>query len=72
MQTLGKAMLVAGLMLAVVGAVLWWSAGRLGSVGTPLPGDLLIRRGNSILYIPWVTCLVISIVLSLLLRFLNR
>jgi Protein of unknown function (DUF2905) len=56
----------------LVGGFLWWSGGRLGPLGSPLPGDLVIRRGNSTLYIPWVTCLALSLLLSLLFRLLNR
>ena len=72
MESLGKSLLVAGAVLVLVGGFLWWSGGRLGLLGSPLPGDLVIRRGNSTLYIPWVTCLVLSLLLSLLFRLLNR
>ncbi len=72
MENLGKMLLVVGLMLAFVGGILWWSGGRLGALGAPLPGDLVIRRGNSTVFMPWVTCLVLSLLLSLLFRFLNR
>lgn len=69
MENLGKSLLVTGLALAVFGGFLWWSGGRLGS---PLPGDIVIRRGSSTLYFPWVTCLVVSLLLSILFRLLNR
>jgi hypothetical protein len=61
-----------GLVLVVIGGLLWWTGSRTSPLGALLPGDLVIRRGNSILYLPWVTCLVISLLLSLLVRLLNR
>ena len=72
MESFGKSLLVAGGVLVLIGGLLWWSGGRLGPLGSPLPGDLVIRRGNSTLYVPWVTCLIVSLLLSLLFRFLNR
>ena len=72
MENLGKTLMAAGLVLAFVGGIRWWSGGRLGALGAPLPGDLVIRRGHSTVFVPWVTCLVLSLLLSLLSRFLNR
>ncbi|WP_312857337.1 DUF2905 domain-containing protein [Neobacillus endophyticus] len=37
-----------------------------------LPGDILIKKGNATFYFPVVTCIVISIVLSLLFHFIGR
>jgi len=37
-----------------------------------LPGDILIERGNFKLYIPIMTSVIISIVLSLILWLINR
>ena len=70
-ESLGKWLVIAGLVLVALGGLLWWSAGRQG-FGSPLPGDLVIRRGNSTVYFPWVSCLVVSILLSLLFRLFNR
>ena len=61
-------LLILGLVL-VAAAILWpflsrW-AGRL-------PGDVIVRRGNFTLAFPIVTCLVISLVLSLLLWLFRR
>ena len=58
-----------GLALVVVG-LLWPWLGRLG-LGR-LPGDIVIERGNFRFYVPIVTCLVVSGVVSLILCFLNR
>lgn len=63
MDALGKNLVVIGLVLAVLGAALWLF-GRHG--GTLLPGDIAIERKNVRFYFPVATCLVVSIVLTLL------
>ena len=54
----------------IVGIALWSGVGAdwLGR----LPGDIRIERGNSAFYFPIVTCIVISIVLTLLLSLFRR
>jgi hypothetical protein len=45
----------------------------LGKIGLGrLPGDLVIRRDNFSFYFPIATCLLVSMVLSALLRLPNR
>jgi hypothetical protein len=58
-----------GLALVVVG-LLWPWLGKLG-LGR-LPGDIVIERGNFSFYFPIVTCLAVSLIVSLILWFLNR
>jgi hypothetical protein len=58
-----------GLMLVAVG-LLWPWLGKLG-LGR-LPGDIVIERGDFRFYFPIVTCLVVSLVVSLILWLLNR
>jgi hypothetical protein len=65
-------MVVAGLTLVVLGAILWLFGPRLGSGGGLLPGDLSVRRGNFSFHFPLVTCLVVSVVLTLLLRLFRQ
>ena len=69
MQELGKLLVVVGLVAALVGVALWTGIG--GWLGR-LPGDIRIERGDSVLYFPIVTCIILSIVLSLLMSFLRR
>ena len=66
MQDLGKTLVIAGLALAAVGALLW--LGR----GFRLPGDLFIERGNFRFGFPVATCIVLSIVLTILLNLFRR
>ena len=61
-QDLGKVLFVLGLALAAMGLLLTWVPSlRLGR----LPGDLFIRRENWSLHFPLVTCLLASVVLTL-------
>jgi Protein of unknown function (DUF2905) len=55
---------VAGLLTAVVGALLWSGFGKnwLGR----LPGDINYSRDNFSFHFPIVTCLILSAVLTLL------
>ncbi|WP_240893994.1 DUF2905 domain-containing protein [Limisphaera ngatamarikiensis] len=70
MKELGKLLVMAGLMLAVVGVLLWtgWGRGWLGR----LPGDIHYTRGNFSLHFPIVTCLLLSLVLTMLLWLFRR
>jgi uncharacterized membrane protein len=60
---------VAGLILVVLGLAVW--LGALGWFGR-LPGDIRIERESVRIYIPLVSMLLISVVLSLLLYLFNR
>ena len=58
-----------GVVFVAVG-LLWPWLTRLG-LGR-LPGDIAVERGNFSFYFPLATCLIISVVLSLILWLLNR
>jgi Protein of unknown function (DUF2905) len=65
MGELGKILALFGGVMMILGLALWSGFGS----GWPgrLPGDIRIERENSVLYFPIVTCLLTSIVLSLIL-----
>lgn len=65
MNELGRFLVVAGLLLAAAGALLWSGFGR-GWLGR-LPGDIHYSRGNFTVFFPIVTCVLVSILLSVLL-----
>lgn len=69
---MGRMMVIAGLVLVVLGALVWWLGPRVGGNGGWLPGDISLRRGNMSFQFPIVTCVVVSIVLTLLLRLFQR
>jgi hypothetical protein len=64
-----RALIFAGVILVLVGLAWPWIA-KLG-LGR-LPGDIRIESESGGFYFPIVTCLLISLVLSLLLWFLRR
>ena len=71
LPNLAKTLIVAGLIIVALG-VLLLLADRLPflRIGR-LPGDILFRRGNFTFYFPWVTSIVVSVLLTLLFWFFN-
>ena len=66
----GKLLILLGGLLIVIGG-LWLWADKLPFIGK-LPGDLRIDRENFSFYFPLGSCLLISLLLSLLLWLLRR
>jgi len=70
-MNLGRALIFAGFVLVGLGlAVLLLN--RMNFPVGRLPGDILWRGKSTTFYFPWVTCLVLSIVVSLVLWLLSR
>ena len=65
MNGMGKFLVAAGVLLIVIGVILWSGFGRnwLGR----LPGDIHYTKGNFSFYFPVVTCLLLSLFLTLIL-----
>jgi hypothetical protein len=70
MNDLGKALVVMGLVVALVGVVLML-AGRVPGLGR-LPGDIYIQRGNWAFYFPLATSILISVLLTALFWLFGR
>lgn len=68
--SLGRLLIFAGLAIAALG-VLLALGGRIPYLGR-LPGDIFVQRGQSNFYFPIVTCILISVVLTLLLNLFAR
>jgi formate hydrogenlyase subunit 3/multisubunit Na+/H+ antiporter MnhD subunit len=66
----GKILIVIGLGLAAVG-VLLLLADKIPFLGR-LPGDIVVKKDNFSFYFPLTTCLIVSIVLSLLLYLFRK
>jgi len=66
---MSRFLIIVGLALVVVG-MLWPWLRRFG-LGR-LPGDILMQRGNFTVYVPITTCLVVSIVISVIVRLIDR
>jgi uncharacterized protein HemY len=62
-----RVLIVVGLLIAGIGVLM--------SLGVPLgrlPGDITVRRGSVSFHFPVVTCIVLSVVLTLVLSWLRR
>ena len=66
----GKLLIAIGLALAAVG-LLWTFAGKFPFLGK-LPGDIRFERDNFSVYFPLGTCLLLSLLVSLLLWLFRR
>jgi len=70
MGDIGKALMLIGALVFALGAVLAL-AGKLPWFGR-LPGDIVVERGPVTFYFPLATCVIISVVLSLLVWLFRR
>jgi hypothetical protein len=64
---MGKLLVIIGLAIAAIGLLM--------SIGVPfgrLPGDIVVRRGSVSFYFPIVTCIVLSLLATLIVSFLRR
>lgn len=71
LREIGRMLLMLGGMLIVVGAVFYFG-GRLPFRLRHLPGDIVHRGEHTTFYFPIVTCLVVSMVLTLLFWLFNQ
>jgi hypothetical protein len=70
MQDLGKYLFAAGVVLALAGLWLWSGRGT-GWLGR-LPGDFSYQSGGVRVYFPLATCLLLSVVLTIVAWFWRR
>lgn len=69
MDSLGKTLVLVGLLITVTGLIIW-ALNRGG--GGFLPGDIVVQRKHGTFYFPVITCLVISVILSLVSWWMSR
>jgi hypothetical protein len=65
MSSLGKSLIIFGLIIAFIGVVLNF-AGRIPWLGR-LPGDIYVKRENFTFYFPLATSIIVSVILSFIL-----
>ncbi len=63
----GRALVVIGLLISGVGALVW-----LGVPLGRLPGDLVYRRGGVTVYVPIVTSIILSVMLTVVVSLMRR
>ncbi len=65
-MNVGRVLIVLGAVLLIAGLLLnythFFSASRLGR----LPGDISVKRGNFSFYFPLTTCIILSLLLTLI------
>jgi len=66
LTTFSKTLMIIGAIIFFIGLLM--PIFHLGK----LPGDILVKKGNTTFYFPIVTCIIISIVLSLIFHFIGR
>ena len=64
---MGKILVLIGLVVTGIGALI-----MIGLTLGRLPGDLILRRGNFTVYIPIVSSIVLSLIVTLVFAFLRR
>ncbi|NPV72944.1 MAG: DUF2905 domain-containing protein [Pelotomaculum sp.] len=69
-DSLGKMLLFFGILLAATGGLML-VGGRLFGLGR-LPGDIFIQKGNFSFYFPLVTCIILSVLLTIVLNLIRR
>jgi len=70
MEALGRGLVILGVVFALVGFVLWLSP-QVPFLGK-LPGDIRIERPGLRLYFPITTCVLLSVVLTLVAQLWSR
>lgn len=71
MESMGRFLMIAGILLFLVGGALFL-AGRFGLPLGRLPGDIRIEGQNGVFYFPLATSILISIALTVLLNLIGR
>ncbi|MED1865588.1 DUF2905 domain-containing protein [Fictibacillus nanhaiensis] len=61
---MNRLLIVAGIVLIIIGLV--------GTYIGKLPGDMIWKKGNTTVYFPIVTSIIVSIVLSLIFMIIGR
>ncbi len=70
-QNVGKYLIIGGLGIFLVGVLIYFFWNKLTWLGR-LPGDIRIEKGQTKIYFPVVTMIVVSLVLNLLIYLAKR
>lgn len=71
MKDMGRLIMICGAILLVAGFVIWLGGDKFKWVGN-LPGDIRIRKKGFTFYMPLVTMILVSIVLTLILWVIRK
>jgi hypothetical protein len=70
MESIGKSLVLVGIAIVVIGIAIW-GLSSIPYIGR-LPGDIYVRRGNFTFYFPLATCILISIIATILFSLMRR
>jgi len=70
LNLVGKSLLILGIIIALIGAAFLWG-NKIPFLGR-LPGDICIQRGRFGFYFPLTTCVIISLILTLIFTLLFK
>jgi len=70
MGDLGKSIIAVGIILVIIGIIITM-AGKIPGVGK-LPGDIFIKKENFSFYFPLTTCILLSIMLSVIMYWIGK
>jgi hypothetical protein len=70
MTEIGKLLLILGIILSIMGLIFIFGS-KVPDLGR-LPGDIFIKKGNITFFFPIATCILISIIVTLILSLFRR
>ena len=70
MMGFAKTLIMAGVLITVLG-IIFYFLGKIPGIGK-LPGDIYLKKENFTFYFPLTTCILLSIIISLIFYFINR
>ncbi|MGK0639745.1 DUF2905 domain-containing protein [Schleiferia thermophila] len=69
---MSRILIIIGVILLLAG-IIWYFLEKVGLTFPPrLPSDILIKKGNTTIYFPIVSSILVSIILTLLLYLISR
>lgn len=71
MQTIGKFLIITGIILVFGGIILWFFGNKLTWLGN-LPGDIKVEKENFRFYFPITTMIIVSVALTLMIWLVRR
>ena len=70
MNDIGRLLIIVGVVVLIVG-ILFSILPKSGGI-PKLPGDIVIKKDNVTFYFPWVTSIIISIIVSFIFYLFRR
>ncbi|MBP7796759.1 MAG: DUF2905 domain-containing protein [Elusimicrobiales bacterium] len=69
-NSIAKLLITAGIILVITGIMLLFFSKKITITG--LPCDIYVKKGNISFYFPITTCIVLSLLISIAVKFLSK